>query len=101
MKQSESVYFKKEKKSDIDLKKARYCTERCLQGLSILRYLETKMELPNQKFLDNDEKLKKKFQADADNAKNGSITTIETLLKEIDLTKEYLLKRKAELKQEG
>lgn len=97
----ENIKNKQEDKDSINFTNAKRSTDKISRGLSILRYMETQMELPNQKFLDNDAELKKIFQDDANNAKAASKVNIEILLNEIDLIREYLLKRKEELQPDG
>jgi hypothetical protein len=92
---------KVEESSAINFSKTKHYVDRSSRGLAILRYLETKIELPNQTFLDNDKELKKTFLSEAENAKHASISMIDVLLNENNLIREYLLRRKAELQDEG
>jgi hypothetical protein len=99
MKQKDKeIRYKKEEKAVIDFSTARYYAEDVFFGIGVLKYLETQMDLPNQKvFAESDDEFAKMVQNTAKKAKKSSYSRIETSLKEINLIREYLLSLKEDL----
>jgi len=78
--------------------------ENLSRQLAILRTMERQIDHGNHptiKDAPDDDEFKKLVKENAEIANQTSIPTIEIILKNIDLIREYLLIRKEELEQDG